>query len=322
MLSLKDPNYKAIDAMVREFAAAMGLKGTPDVARIFTSPVFPLERQVLRATWGENSFALKIDFTSNKTARLAKEFEGLKALSAHFKKYEKLGTATPIYMSPSGLFFAMDYLNFRTAGQRLKESQQLQTTRQVYRRAGLWLAAMHEFKPQKRSKFYGEWMPQEIDARVNEGALQAPVEDVMRMRNMLERQIADVQHTKDTRVWSHGDFHSENMMLAPGMTYAFDLTEARMKLAVYDIVDFLKVDVFRQMPPENVDTSGIIATHREMFFKGYKHSVKPKLFEVAMRGRLLIDWVSLTQKSCVERESQRIRYARMKERLDIAFKSS
>lgn len=319
MLSRTDPNFAAIKAMLSEFEQAHGLTGTPDVARIFTSPVFPLERQVLRATWGDQTFAIKIDFTSDTTARLAKEFNGLKNLSAHFNDYDKIGTATPIYLSKSGQFFVMDFLNHRTAGQRLKESQQVQTTRQVYRRAGLWLTAMHEFKPQTRSKFYGEWMPQEVDARMEGRKMQAPKRDVTRMRDMLAAQIAKVQHTKDNRVWSHGDFHSENMMLGPGMTYAFDLTEARMKLAIYDIVDFLKVDIFRIMPGEEIDASGIIATHREMFFRGYKHSVNPDLFDVAMRGRLLIDWASIEKASYKARESQRIRYARLKDRLDVAF---
>ena len=34
--------------------------------------------------------------------------------------------------------------------------------------------------------------------------------------------------------------------------------------------DFLKVDIYRQMPGEEIDSSGIIAKHREMFFKGYE----------------------------------------------------
>ncbi|WP_044044229.1 phosphotransferase family protein [Octadecabacter antarcticus] len=319
MLSNTDPNFDKIDEMVREFAQAMAFTGTPDVVRIFTSHLLPLERQVLRVTLGEQIYALKLDFTSDVTERLAHEFEGLKKLSAHFLTYDKLGTATPVYLSKSGTFFAMNFLDFRTAGQRLKESQQIQTTRQVYRRAGLWLTAMHEFKPQKRSPFYGEWMPLEVDARIDDGQMHAPANDVVRMRDILAEQIDDVQMVKDTRVWSHGDFHSENIMLGPGMTYAFDLTEARMKLAVYDVVDFLKVDIYRQMPGEGIDSSGIIASHREMFFKGYKHGIKPELFEVAMRGRLLIDWASITKNGFKDREGQRLRFLRLKERLDIAF---
>ena len=216
----------------------------------------------------------------------------------------------------------MNFLDFRTAGERLKESQQVQTTRQVYRRAGLWLTAMHEFKSQKRSPFYGEWMPIEVDARIDDGQMRAPAQDVARMRDILADQIDAVQMMKDTRVWSHGDFHSENMMLGPGMTYAFDLTEARMKLAIYDIVDFLKVDIYRDGTGEMIDRSGIIASHREMFFRGYKHSVQPELFDVAMWGRLLIDWASISQQAYFEdRDGQRKQFARLKELLDIAFGS-
>ena len=320
MISEKDPNYAILRDIVAEFTGHIGFSGEPHVSRIFTSPVLPEERQVLQVTCDDKSYALKIDFTSDVSARLQREFEDLQALNAHFQNYDKLATATPLYLSPSGIFFAMDFVNFQTAGRRLKDSQQMQTTKQVYRRAGLWLTAMHEFKPQKRSPFYGEWMFEEVDARVEEGKMQANFDEVSRMRDMLVGQIADVQLTKDTRVWSHGDFHSENIMLGPGLTLAFDLTEARMKLALYDIVDFLKVDVFRQMPKEEIDTSGIIKSHREMFFRGYKHKVNPRLFDVAMRGRLLIDWVSITAQDFKKRESAKIRFARLKDRLDIAFR--
>ena len=319
MLNEADPNFHAISAMLREFSDAMDFHGLPKVERIFTSPVLPLERQVLRVALGNDMYAMKIDFTSDVTARLAKEFEGLKQLSAHFQAYDKLGTATPIYLSKAGTFLAMNFLDFHTAGQRLQLSQQLQTTRQVYRRAGLWLTAMHAFKEQKQGKFDGKWMVHEINARIEDGQMKAPLADVERMRDILREEVVEVHHTKSLRAWSHGDFHSENMMLAPGMTYAFDLTEARMKMALYDTVDFLKVDIYRQMPGEAVDRSGIIAKHREMFFKGYKHNVKPTLFDVAMRGRLLIDWASIEKQGYAKNESQKLQFLRLKQRLDMAF---
>ncbi len=321
MLIETDPNFHVLSAMVREFADAMDFHGLPKVERIFTSPVLPLERQVLRVTLGHDIYAMKVDFTSDITARLAQEFEGLKQLSKHFQNYENLGTATPIYLSKAGTFLAMNFLNLPTAGERLQQSQQLQTTRQVYRRAGLWLTAMHEFKEQKQGKFDGKWMVHEINARIEDGNMKAPLADVERMRDILREEVVEVHQTKSTRAWSHGDFHSENMMLAPGTTYAFDLTEARMKMALYDTVDFLKVDIYRQMPREKIDRSGIIAKHREMFFKGYKHKVKPELFDVAMRGRLLIDWASIETSGYAKNESQQLQFLRLKQRLDVAFQA-
>jgi len=319
MSETTDQNKQLHDAAVREFAEYMGFTGNPESVCIFTSPVVPKERQVLSVLLGDKHYALKIDSTSAETGRLEKEFTDLTAINKHFDSYEKLGAAKPIYLSPSHTFFAMDYLDHLTAGKRLRHSQNDQTTRQVYRRVGLWLTALHDFKPQKRSKFFGRWMPQEIDHWCELDTMNADPNKVARMRAMLIDQIEEVQHTKDIRVWSHGDFHSENIMLGPGMTYAFDLTEARMKLAIYDIVDFLKVDIHRKAAPEDIDASGLISAHREMFFRGYKHKVKPKLFDVAMRGRLLIDWVAMSQQQCSAKASSQSRFANLENRLNIAF---
>ncbi|WP_375280087.1 aminoglycoside phosphotransferase family protein [Pseudooctadecabacter sp.] len=319
MISASDPNAPALNDMIREFAAHIGFGGTPQVSRIFTSPVAPDARQVLKVTLGTQTFALKVDMTSHETGRLTEEFEGLKDLSAHFAQYDKLGTVTPLYLSPGGRFFAMDYLNHKTAGQRLQGREQDQTARQVYRRTGMWLSAMHDFKPQKKGQFHGRWMLVEIDALIEAGQLQADVHQLRRMRNILSEQIETTGNTKDIRAWCHGDFHSENIMMGPGMTYAFDLTEARMKMALYDAVDFLKVDVFRPFEPGDVDASGLITAHREMFFKGYKHRIKQHLFDIAMRGRLLIDWAAITRDAYANSEIDRKRFDRIKPRLEIAF---
>jgi hypothetical protein len=91
MISRTDPNFDVINAMVNEFTQAMGFIGTPDVKRIFTSHLLPLERQVLRVTLGEKIYALKLDFTSDVTERLAKEFAGLEKLSAHFSDLRQIG---------------------------------------------------------------------------------------------------------------------------------------------------------------------------------------------------------------------------------------
>ncbi len=320
MPSATNPNAPHHHAMASEFAKHIGYAGLPRFEVVFVSPVEPEARQVLKVTLGDEAYALKVDFTSAETGRLEGEFNDLKALHRHFSGYDKLGTATPLYLSPTKRFFAMEYLDHYTAGRRLRRSDSAQATKQVYRRVGLWLTAMHEFKPQKRSPFYGRWMPQEVDQWIAQGQMVADEAAVARMNAQLAEQIEEVQLVKDTRVWSHGDFHSENIMLGPGMTYAYDLTEAKMKLALYDIVDFLKVDVYRDTPAAEVDSSGITAAHREMFFRGYKHKVKPKLFEVAMRGRLLIDWASITPQSHAANEEDRVRFAQLRKRLEIAFR--
>lgn len=321
MFAASDPHAPMLNDIVREFSTHMNFGGTPQVSRVFTSPVAPDERQVIKVILGDQTYALKVDTTSPQTGRLQDEFKGLQDLRAHFANYEKIATATPLYLSPKGQFFAMDYLNHKTAGQRLQGREQDQTARQVFRRAGLWLSAMHEFKEQKKGQFHGRWMLVEIDDLLKAGKMQADEHEVRRMRQLLSDAVEKTGNTKDIRAWCHGDFHSENIMMGPGITTAFDLTEARMKMALYDAVDFLKVDVFRPFHLGDVDRSGLITAHREMFFKGYKHRIKQHLFEIAMRGRLLIDWAAITREAYANSEIDRKRFDRIKPRLDIAFSS-
>jgi len=59
--------------------------------------------------------------------------------------------------------------------------------------------------------------------------MQAPADEVAYMRAILHEQTRKVNKIRDTHATSHGDFHSENMMLGPGKTYGFDFTEARAK---------------------------------------------------------------------------------------------
>jgi hypothetical protein len=139
------------------------------------------------------------------------------------------------------------------------------------------------------------------------------------MRAILHEQTRKVNKIRDTHATSHGNFHSENMMLGPGMTYGFDFAEARAKIAVYDVVDFLKCDIYRDTPVDQIDEAGITKTHRDMFFKGYKHKIDKDVLNVSLRGRMLLDWVSITRDSHAKIRTDRILYRKLKPRLDIAF---
>ncbi|WP_281984641.1 aminoglycoside phosphotransferase family protein [Thalassorhabdomicrobium marinisediminis] len=308
-----------VNAMIREFAAHRGFAGMPEHRLIYRSYDFPATRQVWQVALGSEVFALKLDHDAGPEGRLAKEYAELQNLSAHFAKYDKLGIAMPVYLSPGGTFCVTEFLDHRTAGERLQAVDNAQTRRQVFRRAGLWLHAMHEYKPQKRKEWWGNWMLKELDEIVERGEMQAPASEVAHMRAILHEQVRKVNRTKDTHATSHGDFHSENIMLGPGMTYGFDFTEARAKMAVYDVVDFLKCDIYRETPVTEIDSAGITKTHREMFFKGYKHKLNRDVLDVSLRGRLLIDWASITRQNHVKLRVDRILYRKLKPRLDIAF---
>ncbi|MCF2869653.1 aminoglycoside phosphotransferase family protein [Octadecabacter sp. G9-8] len=308
-----------VNAMIREFADHRGFVGMPEHRVIYRSYEFPKTRQVWKVELGAEAFALKLDYEADSDGRLAKEFRELQNLSAHFAKYDKLGIATPVYLSPTGTFCVTEFLDHKTAGERLQAVESDQTRRQVFRRAGLWLHAMHEYEPQKRKEFWGNWMVKELDEIVARGEMQAPADDVAYMRAILHEQTRKVNRIRDTHATSHGDFHGENIMLGPGMTYGFDFTEARAKMAVYDVVDFLKVDIYRDTPVAEIDNTGITKAHRDMFFKGYKHKIDKGVLDVSLRGRLLLDWASITRESHAKIRADRILYRNLKPRLDIAF---
>jgi len=308
-----------VNAMIREFAAAQEFAGMPDHRCIYRSVDYPDTRQVWRVALGPDIFALKLDYDAEADGRLAKEFQELLNLRDHFARYDKLGIATPVYLSPTGAFCVTEFLDHKTAGERPKDVENEQTRRQVHRRAGLWLHAMHEYHPLKKNEFWGNWMVQELDALLEAGEMQANPTEVKLRRALLREQVKSVNRMRDLHATSHGDYHSENMMLGPGMTYGFDFTEARRKMAVYDIVDFLKVDIYRDTPRDGVDSAGITATHREMFFKGYKHPINHDILDVAIRGRLLIDYAAITRKGHAAHGVQQSAFRRLKLRLDMAF---
>ena len=103
------------------------------------------------------------------------------------------------------------------------------------------------------------------------------------------------------------------------MTYGFDCTEARAKMAAYDVVDFLKCDIYRDTPADQIDEAGITQTHRDIFFKCYKHKIDKDVLNVSLRGRMLLDWMPITRDSHAKTRSDGILFRKQKPRLDIAF---
>ena len=126
----------------------------------------------------------------------------------------------------------------------------------------------------------------------------------------------------ETQVFSHGAFHAQNLMVGRGLMVGLAFTEARLKLAAYDIVDFLKSDIFRDARPEDVDRSGIQKANKEMFFRRYSHPIEMDVLEVCLRGRLLMDWLTLWQPDHTCSLYDEDRRQRLGDRLRLAFQKS
>ncbi|QFT97808.1 Phosphotransferase enzyme family protein [Roseovarius sp. THAF8] len=320
MANLLNYNHRRINGYVKEFVAQQHPAQDYNFACIYRSADYPKERQVFVVEIGERRYALKVDTKSAKTERLVREFETLRELHAHFEKFEKLDVVTPVYMSPSGEFFVTGYIDNRTATEAIYEQEADNRARQIYRKAGHWLHALHGFEPITTENFWYDWMLETLATLTgSRDCPHATPEQYGPMIDQMHRDVRRIEGAEDTHVFSHGDFHGRNLILGAGVTYGFDFTEVTRKLAVYDIVDFLKTDVFRPASPDEIDRSGLIAKNKAMFFKLYRHPINMDVLDFCMRARLLIDWLSITTERHDRTQFQQKKFDHLHSRLLLAF---
>ena len=311
-------DFIVIRRMIREFTTAYGHAGEVAVEPIYQSNTFGADRQVLKVSVGQDLFALKFDFEAHKTGRLKDEYSRILKLSAHFEDRPGFGIPQPIYLSPKGNFFVLEYVGDRIASKIILKDDDPSTIGQVFRRAGMWLNKLHEFTPQTTTGFWPNWMLEAIDvARARDP--HGEDDDITRMRDILGADAVRLQGRQGIKAFCHGDFHANNLILGRGVTYGFDVTEAGEKLSLYDIVDFLKIDALRKSVLDDVDKSGVSRQCKKMFLKRYRHPIDSELLDFCIRGRLLIDWASITKERFEKSAFQQEKFLRFKERLDIAF---
>ncbi len=293
----------------------------PTFACLYRSADYPDERQIFLVSGPEKQFALKLDTKSSRTRRLETEYGFLQQVQKHFQAYERVSCIKPVYMSPRGAFFVTEFVGRRTATEAIHDFPQDNRAAQVYRRAGEWLHAFHEFKGLTTERFWYNWMFETIERLLKNTRSQAPEREVRQYLDMMHRDAEKLEGVRDTKVLCHGDFHGRNLILDAGCVYGLDFTEVSEKLAVYDIVDFLKADVFRPGSEGEVDRSGILRHNKDMFFKLYRHPINIDVLDFAMRARLLIDWVGVTQERFQKSAFQRKKFGLLENRLKIAFAS-
>jgi thiamine kinase-like enzyme len=318
VLSYLNVNALRIDRMIREFASALELNGDIDRERIYRSVDYGKDRQVFKVTIGAEIYAMKVDLASPRTGRLQQEFAILGELHRHFQAFEKLTAPAPLYLSPNGAFFVMRYLPGRTATLAVRETKNAKSTGQVFRRAGHWLNALHKYKNGSQARFWPNWMVEAVDEAIIAGP-QAKPADYGRMRDSFRSQTRAMRGRSDLKVFCHGDFHATNLILNREGTHGFDFTEVSEKLAIYDIADFLKLDIYRDDAGAGIDRSGVSRDCKTMFFKLYRHPIDMEILDLCLRGRLLIDWLNISTSRYHKSAFQREKYDRLRRRLEIAF---
>ncbi|WP_068112124.1 phosphotransferase [Tropicimonas marinistellae] len=314
-LRLLDINLQSVRGMAREFIDAAGIPGAYSLDLIYMSADYPRARQVFKVSAKNQDYALKLDYDSPQTGRLEKDFNVLSEVHGHFSAYERVATPKPLYLSADKRFFVTELVGRRTASHVIQKSTNDASVAQVFRRAGHWLHVLHAKSAPQTTGFWPNWMIEAIDVALAEQPVQADPEEYAPMIEMLKRDSEALTGTIDLKVFGHGDFHGSNLILGNGVTYGLDFTESSSKLAVYDIVDFLKADIFRTVRPRDIDRSGLSRHNKSMFFKLYRHRVNPELLDVCIRGRLLIDWLTISRARYAASAFQRKKFTRLRERL-------
>ncbi|WP_170754434.1 phosphotransferase family protein [Ruegeria lacuscaerulensis] len=292
MPKLSPQEHRFATGCVEEFSAHGRNLSLSGFECVYRSHDFADTRYLLRLRTGSGEYALKIDTTSPETGRLQKEYDLLTTLSAYFEDTQTLQVVRPVYISPSQTFFVTEYIDRPTAADLIHKSPDADQVAQIYRRAGEWLHHLHAYRPLQQYGFRPKWMLDNIQA----AAAHVPQEiqrESAAMLDVLTNEAWSLRGTLETQVFSHGDFHAQNLIVGRGHMIGLDFTEVRVKLAPYDIVDFLKSDVFRDAPPQEVDRSGILKTNKEMFFRRYAHPIHMGILDTCIRGRLILDWLAL-----------------------------
>lgn len=317
-LPLSDEEQARVASYIDEFSSELPQEFITHYDCIYRSHAFEDSRAVLILHTASRAFALKTDTESPTTGRLKAEFELLVELWDYFEGNDTSRVVRPVYLSPGGAFLVTEYISRPTAVDLIYNSPDENQVAQVYRRAGSWLNDLHARHAPISYAFRPRWMTDSIRDLVK--AVPHEIEEQSRrMVNLMLAEGARLKGTEDLRVFSHGDFHGQNLIVGQGKTIGLDFTEARDKLAVYDIVDFLKSDIFRDGDGADVDRSGILKRNKDMFFRLYRHPINHDILDYCIRGRLLKDWLFLHQitHTCSAFEHDRRR--RLGQRLRLIF---
>ncbi|NSY36819.1 phosphotransferase family protein [Leisingera sp. ANG59] len=311
------------EALVRqcvdEFSAATGIKNVFSISCLDRSANFSDERFVFVLARPDGSpLVLKLD-TAEGTTRLTKEYGIIEKLRSHFDAQSKVALVEPVYLSPTGRFHVTEFLEGKTAKQIVYSPQDLLQAGQVFRRGGEWLNHLHNSDPPAVKTAWFNWMLEEIESLVHTSQPQACARQLGGFVAKLAKDCQRLSGAPCIATFSHGDFHGGNLVLGRGVSYGLDFTEASTKLAIYDIVDFLKMDAFLPAEPSEIGASGIRNRSTEMFFKKYRHNVNFDLLTCAMRGRLLIDWVKISREAFARSEFLRKKFRHLDHRLSTAF---
>ncbi|WP_336512059.1 phosphotransferase [Pseudaestuariivita rosea] len=177
---------------------------------------------------------------------------------------------------------------------------------------------MHTIGPGEQVPFWPKWMLTKIDSLVAEENPKAPASLYNAPLHRIKQGVNRLRGTPDLKLEAHGDFHGNNLLIGGDKTYGVDFTELTRKLAVYDIVDLIKMDFRLDHDAGNIGPSGLSRDTEASFFSAYHHAINREVFEFCMQAHLLISWLTVSVEAYERSANKRAKYHRLERRLGAA----
>ncbi|MCA1334699.1 phosphotransferase [Pseudooceanicola marinus] len=323
MLRFLDFDRDLAEACAAEFLASDagraalpgGATGRPDFLRLDGAKAPDLDRSVLRMEIGGGSFVLKLNQVPKQAGRIAEEYRALRQAARVFAPHPDLGVIEALYLSPGETFMVTRFHDVPTLLEQMDEGAD---PLPLCRQAGRWLAVLHGQSPAEEARFWPKWIFARLEELRARGP-QAPAADFQPLIRALRRQVEGLRGCPAPRVLCHGDFHAGNLLVEEKRLLGLDLFEEKRKLAVYDMVDFLKGDIRADAPEAEIDAGGVRRQVRAALLQGYGQPVNEDLLSFLLRAQLLIDWLHIDAARHAESPFLQGKYKRLENRLSLAF---
>lgn len=274
------------------------------------------DRCVLRMDLGEGGdFVVKLNRMPREAGSTATEYRALRQAARRFDLQPDLGVVEALYLSRDETFMVSRFHKAHTLWERMHHDAPLA---ELFQHAGRWLSVLHSHGPAEEGQFWPKWIFDRLEQLHARGPQARPARYRPMIRT-LRQQVDGLRGRVFPRPFCHGDFHPRNLLIDGDRMLGLDMADAGQKLAVYDIVDFLKSDYRFDASAEEIDAGGVRRHLRAALLQGYGQPVDDALVTFLLRAHMLIRWLEIDKARFADLPFQQNKYRQLEERLDLAF---
>ncbi|MFW8636874.1 aminoglycoside phosphotransferase family protein [Cribrihabitans pelagius] len=286
MLLFAEFDEPLIRSHVAEFLAASGRGGSFSVHCLHRS--FDGERaQRVFAVRLEDGATVILKKNFNTPSRwIAREYHLFERLVPHFATAGACSIVKPLYLGRDESFHVTGFQAGRTATDVLRSAPPQAQANQVFRRAGRWLDHMHRLQPAGEESLTVDRVFERLQEQAAEGGRVLPCADAP-LWAALQRDAGRVQGRPCPVVFAHGDYHSGNLILAPGTACGLDLAYAAEQPAIHNVTSFLLADLNLACDPAEIGPGAVRRQSVAFFFKTYRLPLDRALLNFLLRAGVL-----------------------------------